>query len=75
MNDGSGTLAMGFREYDPATGQFLSNDPLGLAGGDTKSPTLRRQQPGDVHRPARPVWTVLRIRQHLRLRHSSRRGP
>ncbi len=35
MNDGSGTLSMGVREYDPSTGQFLSNDPTGLAGGDT----------------------------------------
>ena len=38
-NDGSGTLAMGFRQYDPSTGQFISNDPLGLAGGD---PNIRR---------------------------------
>ncbi len=32
--DGSGLLHMGFRSYDPVTGQFTSNDPLGLAGGD-----------------------------------------
>ncbi len=34
MDDGSGTFSMGFRNYNPETGQFLSNDPLGLAGGD-----------------------------------------
>lgn len=32
--DASNEFAMGAREYTPGTGQFLSNDPLGLAGGD-----------------------------------------
>lgn len=34
-NDGNGLLGMGFRSYSPTTGQFISNDPLGLGGGDT----------------------------------------
>ena len=34
MNDGSGTQKMGLRQYDPTTGQFLSNDPTGLGGRD-----------------------------------------
>ena len=33
-SEASGLLDMGAREYDPATGQFISNDPTGLAGGD-----------------------------------------
>ena len=32
--DGSGLQLMRFRFYDPTTGDFLSRDPLGLAGGD-----------------------------------------
>src|SRR5262249_14505701 len=39
MNDGSGTSAMGFRQFDSLMGQFVSNDPLGLAGRD---PNIRR---------------------------------
>ena len=34
MQDGSSLFNMQAREYSPVTGQFLSNDPLGLAGGD-----------------------------------------
>lgn len=37
--DGSGLISMRAREYDPALGTFLSNDPLGLLGGDVN---LRR---------------------------------
>jgi RHS repeat-associated protein len=33
--DAGGLLQMGFRAYSPALGQFASNDPLGLGGGDT----------------------------------------
>ena len=32
--DAAGTVSMGFRVYDPTTGQFLSNDPFGVFGGD-----------------------------------------
>ena len=33
-SDGNGLFNMRAREYDPVIGQFTSNDPLGLAGGD-----------------------------------------
>ncbi len=32
-SDGSGLLDMRHRFYNPSTGQFVSNDPLGLGGG------------------------------------------
>ena len=38
-SDGNGLIYMRARHYDPTTGQFVSNDPLGLAGGDAN---LRR---------------------------------
>ena len=37
--DGSGLINMHFRNYDPTTGQFVSNDPIGLLGVDAN---LRR---------------------------------
>ncbi len=37
--DGNGLTFMRNREYDAVTGQFVSDDPLGLAGGD---PNIRR---------------------------------
>ena len=37
--DGNGLFNMRARSYDPLIGQFTSNDPLGLLGGDTN---LRR---------------------------------
>jgi RHS repeat-associated protein len=39
MTVGTNVDLMGARFYDPSTGQFLANDPLGLGGGDTN---LRR---------------------------------
>jgi RHS repeat-associated protein len=39
MSVGGGLFDMRARAYSPATGQFLSDDPTGLAGGDTN---LRR---------------------------------
>ncbi len=39
MQIATNLFSMRARAYAPATGQFLSNDPLGLAGGDTN---LRR---------------------------------
>lgn len=30
----TGLIHFGYREYDPATGRFISPDPLGYAGGD-----------------------------------------
>ena len=42
---------MGFRSYDPATGQFVSNDPAGLAGGDINLRTYVGNQPTDFIDP------------------------
>ena len=42
-SDGSGLYDMRARSYDPTTGQFVSNDPLGLAGGDTNVRAIRRE--------------------------------
>jgi RHS repeat-associated protein len=39
VSAGNGLSIMGVRVYDAATGQFLSQDPLGLSGGDSN---LRR---------------------------------
>jgi RHS repeat-associated protein/uncharacterized repeat protein (TIGR01451 family) len=39
MQIGTNLSYMRMRDYSPATGQFLSNDPIGLAGGDAN---LRR---------------------------------
>lgn len=30
----TGLIHMGFRDYDPETGRFLQEDPIGFAGGD-----------------------------------------
>src|SRR5262249_18500062 len=35
QNDGTGLYLMGARDYDPATGTFISQDPLGFRGGTT----------------------------------------
>ena len=43
-SNGSGLLDMRNRAYDPTSGQFVSNDPLGLNGGDTD---LRRYAEND----------------------------
>ena len=34
-SDGNGLIDMQARYYDPSTGQFVSDDPLSLGGGDT----------------------------------------
>jgi RHS repeat-associated protein len=34
-NGGNGLYLMGAREYDPTTGRFTQQDPIGLNGGDT----------------------------------------
>ena len=51
-SDGSGLLQMGSRSYDPATGQFVSNDPAGLAGGDINLRTYVGNQPTDFIDPS-----------------------
>jgi RHS repeat-associated protein len=34
MNDGNGLTFMGARYYDPEMGRFLTEDPIGISGGD-----------------------------------------
>ncbi len=41
----NGLLYMRARNYDPSTGQFVSNDQLGLAGGDTDLRTYTLADP------------------------------
>jgi RHS repeat-associated protein len=51
VDDGSGTLAMGARQFDASTGQFLSDDPLGLAGGGINLRTYALNNPVQLADP------------------------
>src|SRR5262249_49762534 len=46
-NDGSGLQDMRARDYDSNTGQFVSDDPLNLAGGETNLRIYVSNQPID----------------------------
>ncbi len=50
--DGSGLYTMGARTYDPTTGQFLTNDPTGLGGGDTNLRIYAGNNPIDLIDPS-----------------------
>jgi RHS repeat-associated protein len=50
--DPGGLLHMGFRDFSPVTGQFASNDPLGLAGGDTNIRRYASADPVNLIDPA-----------------------
>ncbi|MHB1558088.1 MAG: RHS repeat-associated core domain-containing protein, partial [Isosphaeraceae bacterium] len=53
VTSGAGGLdTMGARTYDPATGQFLTNDPTGLAGGDTNLRIYAGNSPLDLIDPS-----------------------
>jgi len=52
MSEGDGLTLMGARTYDPATGQFLSNDPLGLDGGDTNTRRYVDNNPASLVDPS-----------------------
>jgi RHS repeat-associated protein len=43
--DDSGQLSMGVRNYNPARGGFISNDPISLAGGDANIRRYARNNP------------------------------
>ena len=51
-NDGSGFFDMRARDYDPVTGQFLSNDPLGFVGGDTNFRVYASNDPARLIDPS-----------------------
>jgi RHS repeat-associated protein len=52
MSDGSGLINMRNRNYDPSTGQFVSNDPLGPAGGDVNIRRYALNNPVSVQDPS-----------------------
>src|SRR5581483_10643445 len=52
MNDGSGLFSMGARDYDAVTGRFVSNDPIGLLGGDTNIRRYAGNNPTNLVDPA-----------------------
>ena len=55
-------ICMRARYYDPSIGQFVTNDPLGLGGGDTITPAAKKviyQPEARVRDPVRfPRWRV-----------------
>ena len=80
-NGGSGLLGMGARSYDPSTGQFTTNDPLGFGAGDTN---IRRYAANDPVQFIDPtgLWYfdfngtagIPGTRNHLRHSSRDRRG-
>ncbi|HVA50299.1 MAG TPA: DUF4214 domain-containing protein [Pirellulales bacterium] len=52
MQIGDNLFDMRARDYTPATGQFLSNDPTGLAGGDTNLRRYVANDPVDGNDPS-----------------------
>ena len=50
-SDASGTFDMRYRNYDPSTGQFLSNDPLGTLGTDTNIRRYAANEPTNATDP------------------------
>jgi RHS repeat-associated protein len=51
MNGAYGLFLMGMRSYDPGTGQFNSNDPLGLDGGSANIRSYVGNNPTDFIDP------------------------
>ncbi len=45
------------RCYDPTTGQFTTDDPLGLAGSGTNLREYAGNDPVDDVDPCRAAWT------------------
>jgi RHS repeat-associated protein len=63
MQAGTTLFAMGARDYSPVTGEFLSNDPTGLEGGDLNVRRYVRNNPVTYADPSGlgywmrlPVW-------------------
>jgi RHS repeat-associated protein len=55
-NDGSGTIMMGLRQFNPSTGQFLSSDPIGLAGGTPNIREYANNEPTNLIDPSGTNW-------------------
>ncbi len=53
---GNALFAMRMRDYTPATGQFLSNDPLGLAGGQANIRQYVGNNPVSLADPSGLCW-------------------
>jgi RHS repeat-associated protein len=52
QNDGTGLYMMGARYYDPAVGAFISQDPLGFAGGSTDLYNYAQSDPTNLSDPS-----------------------
>ncbi len=63
QSDGSGLYNMRAREYNSALGQFLSMDPLGLAGGSANVRSYVQNQPTSAIDPV--GLDIYRLRQSL----------
>ncbi|HBI43672.1 MAG TPA: hypothetical protein DDY78_12605 [Planctomycetales bacterium] len=63
------------RDYTPATGQFLSNDPIGLAGGDSNLRRYVSNDPVNLIDPTGLVATRLRLARYARGRPLDPTGP
>jgi RHS repeat-associated protein len=57
--DGSGLFHMQFRRYDPTTGQFTSEDPLGFSGGDVNLRRYVLNDPTGLTDPAGLAWLAI----------------
>ena len=57
-SDGSGLYDMRARSYDPSTGQFVSNDPIGLGGGDTDLRRYAGNNPVEWVDPSGMNWSL-----------------
>lgn len=57
--DGSGLLHMQYRRYDPATGQFTTEDPLGFNGGDFNLRRYALNDPIGLADPSGLAWLAI----------------
>lgn len=60
VTQASGLVTMDYRQYDPTQGRFTSNDPLGLAGGDSNTRRYVGNDPVNAIDPL-GLWATLEI--------------
>ena len=67
-SDGNGLYLMLNRSFDPATGQFVSQDPINLLGGDTNLRRYADNDPIDYFDPAGldPIKSLCKIAQKVK---------